>query len=78
MLCLTRSRVISRATPPNELNDINEINYKTLFVDDERSRENINREYALTLTELFPTSRQFLSMMWKDIARNILLGMEPN
>ncbi len=24
--------------------------------DDERSRENINREYALTLTELFPTS----------------------
>ena len=45
-----------RATPPNELNDINEINYKTLFVDDERNREKINREYALTLTELFPTS----------------------
>ena len=45
-----------RATPPNELNDINEINYKTSFVDDERNREKINREYALTLTELFPTS----------------------
>ncbi len=45
-----------RATPPNELNDINEINYKTSFVDDERNRENINQEYASTLTELFPTS----------------------
>ena len=45
-----------RATPPNELNDINEINYKTAFVDDEGNRENINREYALILTELFPTS----------------------
>ena len=45
-----------RATPPNELNDINEINYKTSFRDDERNRENINREYALALTELFPTS----------------------
>ena len=45
-----------RATPPNELNDINEINFKTTFVDDEKSRENINREYALTLTELFPPS----------------------
>ena len=45
-----------RATPPNELNDINEINYKTAFVDDESNRENINREYALALTELFPTS----------------------
>lgn len=45
-----------RATPPNELNDINEINFKALFVDDERNREKINREYALTLTELFPTS----------------------
>ena len=45
-----------RATPPNELNDINEINYRTSFVDDERNREDINREYALTLTELFPTS----------------------
>jgi len=45
-----------RATPPNELNDINEINFKTSFVDDDRNRENINREYALTLTELYPTS----------------------
>ena len=45
-----------RATPPNELNDINEINYKTSFVDDESNRENINREYSLALTELFPTS----------------------
>ena len=45
-----------RATPPNELNDINEINYISTFVDDEKNRENINREYALTLTELFPTS----------------------
>ena len=45
-----------RATPPNELNDINEINYKTSFVDDESHRENINREYALALTKLFPPS----------------------
>ena len=45
-----------RATPPNELNDINEINYRAVFLDDETSRENINREYASTLTELFPTS----------------------
>ena len=45
-----------RATPPNELNDINEINFKPTFVDDERNRENINQEYALTLTELFPAS----------------------
>jgi len=45
-----------RATPPNELNDINEINYQTSFVDDERNRENINREYASTLTELCPAS----------------------
>ena len=45
-----------RATPPNELNDINEINYKTAFVDDDKNRENINREYASTLTELFPPS----------------------
>jgi len=45
-----------RATPPNRLNDINEINYKTSFVDDESNRGNINREYALTLTELFPSS----------------------
>ena len=45
-----------RATPPNELNDINEINYRPVFVDDEENRENINREYASALTELFPTS----------------------
>lgn len=45
-----------RATPPNELNDINEINFKTTFLDDESNREKINREYALTLTELFPES----------------------
>ena len=45
-----------RATPPNELNDINEINYRSTFVDDESNREKINRAYALTLTELFPTS----------------------
>ncbi len=45
-----------RATPPNELNDINEINYKTAFVDDESNRESINREFALALTELFPES----------------------
>ena len=45
-----------RATPPSELNDINEINYRTAFVDDESSRERINCEYALTLTELFPVS----------------------
>ena len=45
-----------RATPPNELNDINEINYRTTFVDDESNREYINREFALTLTQLLPTS----------------------
>jgi len=45
-----------RATPPNELNDINEINYQTSFVDDERNREKINREYASALTKLFPSS----------------------
>ena len=45
-----------RATPPNELNDINEINYRTRFVDNESNRDEINREYALTLTELVPTS----------------------
>jgi len=45
-----------RATPPNELNDINEINYQTTFVDDESNRENIDREFALSLTELFPSS----------------------
>ena len=55
MLYLTRSRVLPRHAA-QRINDINEINYKTSFVDDEKSRENINREYALTLTELFPTS----------------------
>ena len=45
-----------RATPPNELNDINEINYEPVFEDDEKNREKINRDYASTLTELFPTS----------------------
>jgi len=45
-----------RATPPNELNDINEINYKPTFADNEKNREKINREYASTLTELFPSS----------------------
>ncbi|MCY4261742.1 MAG: DUF2971 domain-containing protein, partial [Candidatus Dadabacteria bacterium] len=45
-----------RVTPPNELNDINEINFKPLFVDDKKNHENINREYALTLTELCPAS----------------------
>ena len=46
-----------RATPPSELSDINEINYRTAFVDDDSNRERINGEYALTLTELFPTSQ---------------------
>ena len=45
-----------RATPPNELNDINEINFEAVFVDDEKNREDINREYALVLTKLFPAS----------------------
>ena len=45
-----------RATPPNELNDINEINYQLTFVDDENNRQSINHEYAAALTELFPTS----------------------
>ena len=45
-----------RATPLNELNDINEISYNPAFRDDETNREKINREYALTLTELFPTN----------------------
>ena len=45
-----------RVTPPNELNDINEINYKTTFVDDESNRDSINREFAQSLTELVPTS----------------------
>ena len=45
-----------RVTPPNELNDINEVNFRTTFDDNERNREEINQEYALTLTELLPTS----------------------
>ena len=45
-----------RATPPNELNDINEISFLATFVDDEGNREDINRDYASTLTELFPAS----------------------
>ena len=45
-----------RATPPNELNDINEVSFLTTFVDDEASREDINRDYASTLTGLFPAS----------------------
>ena len=45
-----------RATPPNELNDINEINYYHIFVDDEYNRENINQQYASALTELHPAS----------------------
>ena len=45
-----------RATPPNELNDINEIDFVATFLDDEASREDINRAYASTLTELFPAS----------------------
>ena len=45
-----------RVTPPNELNDINEINFKPAFVDDERNRGRINREYALALTGLSPSS----------------------
>ena len=45
-----------RATPPNELNDINEVSFLPTFVDDEASRENINRDYAATLTGLFPAS----------------------
>ena len=45
-----------RATPPKELNDINEINYTPTFFEDEDNRENINQQYASTLTELHPTS----------------------
>ena len=45
-----------RATPPNELNDINEISFSATFVEDEANREDINRDYASTLTELFPAS----------------------
>ena len=45
-----------RATPPNELNDINEMNYQSDFVDDESNREHINQQYAEALTALFPKS----------------------
>ena len=45
-----------RATPPNVLNDINEVSFLEVFVDDEANRESINRDYASTLTELFPAS----------------------
>jgi len=45
-----------RATPPNELNDINEISFLPTFVDDEANRQEINRNYASTLTALFPES----------------------
>ncbi|MXY16974.1 MAG: DUF2971 domain-containing protein [Acidobacteria bacterium] len=45
-----------RATPPNELNDINEINFRPMFVDDEKSRDRINQEYAAALTRLCPCS----------------------
>ena len=45
-----------RATPLNELNDINEINYDHAFVDDEDNRESINQQYASALTELYPAS----------------------
>ena len=45
-----------RATPPNELNDINEVNFRTSFVDDETNREAINQAYAAALTHLLPKS----------------------
>ena len=45
-----------RVTPPNELNDINEINFKMMFADNEKKREKINRQYASALSELFPSS----------------------
>lgn len=45
-----------RATPPNQLNDINEISFLSAFVDDEVNREDINRDYASALTALFPAS----------------------
>ena len=45
-----------RVTPPNELNDINEVSFLATFVEDEANREDINRDYASTLTELFPAS----------------------
>ena len=45
-----------RATPPNQLNDINEMNYHHMFVDNEENREQINEKYANALTELHPAS----------------------
>lgn len=45
-----------RATPPNKLNDINEVNYRPTFEDTEDNRRNINQEYAVALTELYPES----------------------
>ena len=45
-----------RVTPPNKLNDINEMNYTNAFLDDESNRESINREFASSLTKLFPSS----------------------
>ena len=45
-----------RATPPNELNDINEVSFLATFADDAANREDINRDYASTLTDLVPTS----------------------
>ena len=45
-----------RATPPNQLNDINEINFITTFADDETNYTRINQDYARTLTELFSES----------------------
>ena len=56
MLFLMRSRALSAPLLPIELNDINEMNYNPTFVDDDKNRESINREYASALTELFPTS----------------------
>ena len=45
-----------RATPPNQLNDISEINFITTFVEDETNYARINQDYARTLTELFSKS----------------------
>lgn len=45
-----------RATPPNELNDINEINYYHTFVENDDNREEISRKYASALTKLHPAA----------------------
>ena len=45
-----------RATPPNQLNDMNETNFVTKFVDNEKNRDEINRGFALAMTKLFPIS----------------------